>query len=116
MIVKINLMDSPFGGTAIKDVSMDAFTLLPHEASRLMTGTTGESNVGIFTEHETRIYFELNGKKKFFVWHDIDFESDTTDYIVSEITTRILQVRDWVESFKKRRIISFEIPEIKKEN
>lgn len=77
-------------------------------ASRALTGTSHEANLGIFTENSSET-FTYGEERKEFNTPAINFKTDTLEWIERVLRHRIEIVKDWVDSIDYQESITFEV-------
>jgi len=82
-----------------------------YQASRILTGTTGEDFDGVFTPLYSAIAFKYGNKRKVFEFGEEKvFDLDSPIEIIANIVAlRILEVRQWVDKIKGEEAVEVSI-------
>ena len=82
-----------------------------HHISRNLTGTTNETDIGIFVLHGHQIGFDYGNFSARFTFHPIEPNMSIAE-ITKHLKSRILEVKTWVESVKieeESKVASLEV-------
>lgn len=89
-----------------------------YKASRLLTGTTGESRSGVLSSmpDKSAIRFDHGQESQFFTFEPVSFLTDRSDVLRAVVWSRVRMVRKWVRELDRHESIGMTFPDLEEQH